>query len=149
MHKGEIAASELLKAHGNSAAVLDLHKKAFHKMPLFIMAIIARPWLHCIFLRRNAVLRFLLRNIRPIILAAIGFVNQDSGSLDRQLFKCRLHHNAVVYLAARQHKDKRVSQAVYDCVDFGGSRPPRLTPIHCPPALSTSPFLPPHWLDVL
>ena len=37
MNESEESASELFEAHGDSAMVVDLHEKAFDKMPFFVV----------------------------------------------------------------------------------------------------------------
>ena len=43
MQKSEETTSQLFKTHSNSAAILDLHEKAFNEMPLAVMRVITIP----------------------------------------------------------------------------------------------------------
>ena len=43
MNESEESASELFEAHGDPAMIFDFHKKAFDKMPFFVVIEIGVP----------------------------------------------------------------------------------------------------------
>ena len=71
------ASGQFFKAHGSSTIVFDFHKKALYQMTLFIMMLIAVPWIYRIFLGRDTVFCSTIRNILTIFRRTINFIRKN------------------------------------------------------------------------
>lgn len=120
-NKAHEAAGKLFKSHSYSAIILDTHKEIFNKMSLFVVIIIAKPWVSSIGFRWNTKIGIMIGNIFPIIPGTVCFVSENGTSWNIELVKAFPEHRSVIDLSAGQFQYQRITQSIYDCVDFGGS----------------------------
>lgn len=118
MNESEKSASELFKAHGDSAMVFDLHEKAFDKMPFFVVIEISVPRINGVRLWRDAEISIMIRDVFTVFPWAIGFVGKNGTAGNIERFKTFLHHDSIMHLSSGEFQHQRVAESIHYRVDL-------------------------------
>ena len=118
IHKGQEGSIRLVKSGGDSAKPLDFLKKTLHQMALLIQGPVYRPGIGDIAFGRNHIAGPVIRNIFPNRPGAIGPVCQHGTPADSDLFQQFNSVTRIVVISSGEKELHRVSQTVYDSVEF-------------------------------
>ena len=124
MDEGEEARGKLVKAHGDTAELLELEEEGFHKVTLLVKSPINVPRIGIIFPRRDTEIRVVVGDELTELPLAVGPVSEDGRSLEVNLADQFLGDSNVGSIASGQHDRNRITQSVYSGMNLGASAAP-------------------------
>ena len=102
MDEGEEAGSELIKAHGNPAELLEFEEEGFHKMAFLVEPPIDEPWVRVIRLGRDTEVRVVVGDKLTELPLAVSPVSEDGRALEVNLGDQFLGNSDVSGIAGSQ-----------------------------------------------
>ena len=121
MDEGEEARSKLVKAHGDTAELLELEEEGLHKVAFLVQPPIDRPGVGDIRRWRDTVIRVVVGDILAKLALGVGSVSEDGRSLEINQADQFLGNSDVSGIASGQHDRYGVAQSVYSGVNLGAS----------------------------
>ena len=121
MDEGEEARSKLVKAHGDTAELLELEEEGLHKMAFLVQPPIDRPGGGDIRRWRYTVIRTVVGDELAKLALGVGSVGEDSRPLEVDLADQFLGDSNVRGVASGQQDRYGIAQSVYSGVNLGAS----------------------------
>ena len=121
MDEGEEAGGELVKAHGNTAELLELEEESLHKVAFLVQPPIDRPWVGDIRRWRDTVICAMVGDELAKLALGVGSVGEDGRPLEVDLADQFLGNGDVSGVASGQHDRYGVAQSVYSSVNLRAS----------------------------
>ena len=109
MDEGEEAGSELIKAHGNPAELLEFEEEGFHKMAFLIETPIDEPRVGVVRLGRNTEIRVVVGDKLAELPLAVGPVSEDCGAFQINPAEQFFCDSDVAGIASSQHDLNRIA----------------------------------------
>ena len=121
MDEGEKARGKLVKAHGDTAELLEFEEEGLHKVAFLVQPPIDRPGVGDIRRWRDTVIRTVVGNELAKLALGVGSVGEDGRPLEVNLADQFLGNGDVSGIASGQHDRYRVAQSVYSGVNLRAS----------------------------
>lgn len=121
MDEGKEAGSELIKASGNPAELLELKEELFHKVAFFVKPPIDIPRIGIIFPWRDTEIRLVVGDELTELPLAVGPVSENGRPLEVDLADQFLGDSNVRGIASGQQDRNGIAQSVYSGVNLGAS----------------------------
>ena len=121
MDEGEEARGKLVKAHGDTAELLELEEESLHKVAFLVQPPIDRPGGGDIRRWRDTVIRVVVGDILAKLALGVGSVSEDGRSLEINQADQFLGNSDVSGIASGQQDRYGVAQSVYSGVNLGAS----------------------------
>jgi len=121
MDEGEEAGGELVKAHGDTAELLELEEEGLHKVAFLVQPPVDRPGIGDIRRWRDTVIRVVVGDILAKLALGVGSVSEDGRSLEINQADQFLGNSDVSGIASGQQDRYGVAQSVYSGVNLGAS----------------------------
>ena len=121
MDEGEEARSKLVKAHGDTAELLELEEEGLHKVAFLVQPPIDRPGVGDIRRWRDTVIRTVVGDELAKLALGVGSVGEDGRPLEVNLADQFLGNGDVSGIASGQHDRYGVAQSVYSGVNLRAS----------------------------
>lgn len=121
MDEGEEAGGELVKAHGDTAELLELEEEGLHKVAFLVEPPIDRPWVGDIRRWRDTVICAMVGDELAKLALGVGSVGEDGRPLEVDLADQFLGNGDVSGVASGQHDRYGVAQSVYSSVNLRAS----------------------------
>ena len=121
MDEGEEAGSELIKAHGNPAELLEFEEEGFHKMAFLVEPPIDKPRIGFVLLGRNAEIRIMIGDKlaeRPL---AVSLVCENGRAFQANSAEQFFSDSDIVDVAGGQYDFDRVAQGIHNGVNLRAS----------------------------
>ena len=121
MDEGEEARSKLVKAHGDTAELLELEEEGLHKVAFLVQPPIDRPGVGDIRRWRDTVIRTVVGDELAKLALGVGSVGEDGRPLEVNLANQFLGNGDVSGIASGQHDRYGVAQSLYRGVNLCAS----------------------------
>ena len=128
-NKGKEGNSKFIITGSDSAKSFDLVKEAFYQMTLLVDMVITRPGIGHAFPGRDGVISTVLGNVFSNMSRSVCLVTQNIAAGDIYPGKQINRRLCVMHLPASEYEVYRVSQPVYDRMDFCGLSAPAVPDI--------------------
>ena len=123
MDEGEEARGKLVKAHGDTAELLELEEEGLHKVAFLVQPPIDRPGVGDIRRWRDTVIRTVVGDELAKLALGVGSVGEDGRSSEDNLADQFLGNGNVNGIAGGQQDRHVVAHSVYGGVNLRASAP--------------------------
>ena len=121
MDEGEEARGKLVKAHGDTAELLELEEESLHKVAFLVQPPIDRPGGGDIRRWRNTVIRTVVDDELAKLALGVGSVGENGRPLEVNLADQFLSDSNVRGIARGQQDRYGIAQSVHSGVNLGAS----------------------------